>query len=262
MRFRWKGIGRRRWRTYRRHRRSRLRLRALALPRLRFPRLGRGPVAVLSLLILLVGAGWSLWRVDRAFRPSLLAIAEMKAKAMAADAVNEAISPEVLGDVKYDRLVHFQLNTRGDRVLYMQPDTVGINLIADRATRAVRARLAALDGQPVAISLAQVLGWSIFAGRGPALHLRIEPIGLPITNVRDRFEAAGINQTRHLIYLETTVAMRMVAPAVSREVDVSFQTPLTSAVINGEVPDYWPFAGYLGRPQGNSGSEPAAPPGR
>ena len=218
-------------RPYRRYRRPGPRLGRWP----RFPKLRRRIVALL-LLVGLLGAGyWSLWRVDRAFRPQFLAIVETKAKAMAADAVNEAISPEILGDVRYDKLIHFQLNAQGDRVLYMQPDTVSINLIADRATRAVRARLAVLDGQTLAIPLAQVLGWGIFANRGPAVHVRIEPVGLPVTYVRDRFEAAGINQTRHLIYLETTVVMRMIIPVVSAEVPLSFQTPLTSAVINGEV---------------------------
>ena len=87
--------------------------------------------------------------------------------------------------------------------------------------------------------LGQVLGNS----RSARLYGKFEANRHLRTKVVDRFEQAGINQTRHKIYLVVEAEMRIVIPLVSSAVKVESQVPLTEATIMGEVPHLYLNAG-------------------
>ena len=62
-------------------------------------------------------------------------------------------------------------------------------------------------------------------------------MGTVRVNVVDQFEAAGINQTRHKIYLNFDTSVRIVIPSKSGEAVVAAQMPLAESIIVGSVPD-------------------------
>ena len=51
------------------------------------------------------------------------------------------------------------------------------------------------------------------------------------------FESAGINQTRHRIYLEIKSKMGVVAPFVSKRVEVINEVNIAETVLIGDVPE-------------------------
>jgi hypothetical protein len=58
------------------------------------------------------------------------------------------------------------------------------------------------------------------------------------------FEEAGINQTRHTVYLRAAVTLRIVAPTGSSSVQVDHQIAIAESVIVGRVPEsYLAFGG-------------------
>lgn len=65
----------------------------------------------------------------------------------------------------------------------------------------------------------------------------------------DKFEAAGINQTRHSIYLTFDTELRIVIPAKSGETQVSAKVPVVESIIVGDVPSTFVNVngGLLGR---------------
>lgn len=207
------------------------------------------PWLVLLALFALLGsfAGWAAFRIDRLFRPQLVAIAEVKARELASQAINEAITADILSGVEYERLIRVIMDPSQRRVLLVQPDTVAINRIADRATRAADQALRRLNGQRLAVPVGQVLGYTLLARLGPDVAVVLEPVGSVVSIIRSEFEAAGVNQAHHRIILQTTASVRIVLPLVSRDVDVVFQTVLAEAIIHGEVPQtYWSWRGELG----------------
>ena len=62
------------------------------------------------------------------------------------------------------------------------------------------------------------------------------PAGAVRVNVVDKFEAAGINQTRHSIYLNFDTNIRIVIPSKGGEAVVGMQVPLVESIIVGGVP--------------------------
>ena len=71
---------------------------------------------------------------------------------------------------------------------------------------------------------------------GPDLKIKIEPIGNVNVEVMEEFESAGINQTRHQIYLLIETTLRVIIPPVMSDVTETTTFPICDYVIVGEVP--------------------------
>ena len=77
----------------------------------------------------------------------------------------------------------------------------------------------------------------LLSGRGPDIKVRIIPVGSVSTDFSDEFIQAGINQTRHKIYLELKTQVRIIVPLGSDIINVSTRVPITDTIIVGDVPD-------------------------
>ena len=132
----------------------------------------------------------------------------------------------------------------------MQPNNAEINRIAVTATLAIQKRLQDLAPVTVKVPLGQVFGSRILAGYGPNLPVRVIPIGLVESVINDVFDQAGINQTRHRIFIRVKAVVKMIVPLVNEEIRINTDIPLTEAVIVGEVPNVYVGSGGVILPSG------------
>jgi sporulation protein YunB len=186
---------------------------------------------------ILVMAG-ILQLIDTRLKPTIVAMAEAMARVAATDAMNKAINTKVAQSIKYEDLMSIKTDNRG-KVALVQPNTGEINRLSSVTAIEVQRCLGNLKNQRFSIPLGQALNSQAFAHWGPKLWVTLTPIGSVSTNVTDSFEQAGINQTRHRIYLEVKTVVKTVIPLVSSSVEVSTRVPLTEAVIMGEVPQVY-----------------------
>ena len=192
------------------------------------------PLAVFAVLVILVG-GFII--VEHNLRPTIKSIAEAEARWVATDAINQAIKDKI-ANVDYNQLIMVQKDNQGQIVL-MQPNIARINQLAADTTLAIQASLESLNDQRFYIPIGQVLGSQLLANYGPRVKVSIYPIGTVRTSVFDKFEAAGINQTRHRIYLDIETQVQVVVPLVTSDVTVSTQVPITDTVIVGRFPTFY-----------------------
>ncbi len=71
---------------------------------------------------------------------------------------------------------------------------------------------------------------------GPDVKIRMRPIGHITTRYISEFEDAGINQTRHKIYIETTTRVKMIMAVSSSELEIVNEIPIVETIIVGRVP--------------------------
>jgi sporulation protein YunB len=173
--------------------------------------------------------------LDFRIRPTLIQLARVTAQKIAIRAINESIQSNISPDIQYQNLMNIQLNTEG-RVSFIQPNTGAINRISSEATLAVQKKLQDLPKVTVKIPLWQIFGSRILAGSGPELPVKIIPVGLVESNINDHFDQAGINQTRHRIFVKIKATVKVIVPLVTEEVQVYTDIPLAEAVIVGDVP--------------------------
>lgn len=191
------------------------------------------PALILMLFILIVAAGF--WSVEIHLKPTMLTIAEAKAMALATKSINDVINEKVSKTIDPEALLTVRVDSRG-RVVFIQPNTMEINRLAADTTIKVQDAMKDMAEEKINIPIGQVLGSQLLASMGPKITVTIIPVGTVQVKVVDKFEQAGINQTKHMIYLMATTQVRIVVPLVSKSVDVSTQVPISEYVVIGEVP--------------------------
>jgi len=193
--------------------------------------------------------------VETHLKPTLMAIAEARATVIATQSINNVINEKVSQSIDPQSLVNIKLDNRG-RVVFIQPNTLEFNKLAADTTIKVQDALRAISDEKISIPIGQVLGSQLLASLGPKIVVTIIPVGTVQVKVVDKFEQAGINQTRHMIYLFATTSIRIVVPLVSSTVSVNTQVPIAEYVVVGEVPStYVQFPFPLPNENG-AGSQP------
>ena len=193
----------------------------------------------LLLAALLLLAGFLL--ADRNVKPLVFSLAEARSAAMASRVLSGAMA-EALGDgVGYDELMNVRMDEKG-QVALLSANTVRMNLLADRAGEAALRRLENMSSERVSVPLGAALGLTLLAGSGPLIPVSIVPVGSIGTNFVTEFEACGINQTRHKVYLQLTASIRIVIPTGAKTTQVTANMLVAESIIVGAVPEG--FVGY------------------
>lgn len=173
---------------------------------------------------------------ELSIRPTIVEIAEARAVQVATEAVNSSVQEKVMeNNMAYQDFVQLHKDTNG-RIVLMQANTIKVNQFAADVTLAIQKTLQDLEGQSFSIPLGQVTGSRILAALGPGIKVNIIPVGTVRVDVEDKFEQAGINQTRHRIYLGFDTRVRIVVPTLHSEARVATRVPLTESIIVGDVP--------------------------
>lgn len=191
------------------------------------------------LLLLLLLALFLL--IDRNFRPLVFSLAEARSAAMASQVLSGALAEAIEDGITYEDLMNVKMDQSG-QVALLSANTMAMNRLATRAGDAALRRLNNMSSERVTVPLGAVLGTTLFAGSGPGVPVSIVPIGSIFTDFATEFEACGINQTRHKVYLQVTANIRIVIPTGAKTTQVSANMLVAESIIVGRVPEG--FVGY------------------
>ena len=191
------------------------------------------------LLVLLLLALFLL--IDRNFKPLVFSLAEARSAAMASQVLSGALAEATQDGVTYEDLMNVKMDQNG-QVALLSANTMAMNRLATRAGDAALRRLNNMSSERVTVPLGAVLGTTLFSGSGPGVPVSIVPIGSIFTDFATEFEACGINQTRHKVYLQVTANIRIVIPTGAKTTQVSANMLVAESIIVGRVPEG--FVGY------------------
>ena len=188
----------------------------------------------LTLLMLVLAAAFLL--IDRNSRPLVFSLAGARIAAL-----NGALTEALEDGVEYDDLMNVRMDDSG-QVSLLSANTMRMNALADRAGDAALRKLETVSAQKVYVPLGAALGLTLFAGSGPRIPISIVPVGTVQTDFETEFEACGINQTRHKVYLQLSASIRIVIPTGAKTTNVSANMLVAESIIIGKVPES--FVGY------------------
>ncbi len=197
----------------------------------RFPVKTAGVILVVALILVV-----PFLIVEKNLKPTILTIARAYAEQIAVDAIQNAVNEKVAKSVEYKDLIFIRTDNRG-RIVLMQANTIKINNLAAETVLDIQKSLASLEGREIPIPMGQVLQSQLLATYGPKINVTLVPIGTVKVKVIDDFLQAGINQTRHRLYLNVSGRVKIVIPMASDYVEVTSQIPIAETIIVGEVPE-------------------------
>lgn len=169
-------------------------------------------------------------------RPVLEAMATAKVSNAVTQTLDGAITEEIVGSgLLYSDLVTMERDSTG-RVTALSSNMAELNNLRSGILGTVVAAVDTMDRAQLAIPIGNLTGVNFFTGRGIELPVEVVAVGAAHAEFQNQFSDAGINQTRHQINLEVTVAVNILLAGSSLPMDVSAQVPVAETVIVGTVP--------------------------
>ena len=178
---------------------------------------------------------------ERNFRPLVFSLAEARSAQLATQVLTSAVAQALEGETAYEELMNVRMDANG-QVALLSANTMRMNQLADKAGKAAQHMLETMSSEQVSVPLGAALGLTIFAGSGPRIPVSIVPVGSITTNFDTEFEACGINQTRHKVFLTVTAKIRIVIPNGAKTTEVTVNMLVAESIIVGAVPEG--FVGY------------------
>lgn len=196
---------------------------------------GKGRRLLRRALLAAVAAALCFLLLERNLEKVILDMAHARAEAMATEYLNEAVRDIMGGQVTYEDMINVRTDAQG-RVTMLQANAVRMNELATVTALEAQSHLESAEAQSVAIPLGAALGIPFLSALGPRVRVRIVPVSAVSAAFSTEFESAGINQTRHKIYLSLRTTVRLVIPSGARQVDLAGQMLIAESIIVGDVP--------------------------
>lgn len=194
------------------------------------------PPSLIIVLIIIIAFNSIIYIFGKRILPVVLNIGEIKIKSEAVKIMNEESVNVYSENFKYDDIIYIEKDADGN-ITMVRADTVKQNYLASQVVLKCDERLSELEDLGVKIPLGYLTNNVMFYNMGPKITVKMQQVGNITTSYESEFESAGINQTRHKIYLNLTTTMRITVPFNSKEVEVTCQIPVSDTIIVGKIPE-------------------------
>ena len=173
---------------------------------------------------------------EKQLRPTVDAVAAYEISLAAAQLIEQSVY-EVLEEqnTSYGQLVELVRSTDG-RIEAVRADTVAINRLKSQITGRIAENLQSREKASVSVPIGSLSGFGALSARGPEIEILYLPKGRINAVITDKFESAGINQTKHQLSLEVEVTVAAVLAGYSVGTEVSTNCLLAETVLIGEIP--------------------------
>ena len=188
----------------------------------------------LAILVVLCAAAL-LIAMEQNLSQTMLDMAFAQAYSMAVETLNGAVQKVTERGVQYDELIDAHTDGNG-RITMLRANTMRMNELAAQTALLAERELNSIENQFVEIPLGAALGIRSLSGFGPRIAVQILPVGAVHASFDTELETAGINQTRHKIFLTLRATVSLIIPTGSQRVEVVSMLPIAESIIVGEVP--------------------------
>ena len=177
-----------------------------------------------------------MYTFNRKILPAVMKVAEEKLKREATDIINETALEIYSKDFSYEDIMIVEKDTEGN-ITMLRADTVKLNYLASKMALACNEKIGELNNLGLEVPLGYMSENLIFHNLGPNIGIKMSQIGSITKDYESIFESAGINQTRHKIYLNIHLKLNVIIPLRSQEVEIVSQIPISETIIVGKIPN-------------------------
>lgn len=176
------------------------------------------------------------WMVVRV-RPIILEMAENASGDIVEYIINEAVNEEIAANsANYHEIVSFEKSENGEiRAVYT--NTIKINELKSGIIKRIQDKIRNYDTIEVKVPLGAIFDLELFPALGPRIKFEMISTGFINADFSSKFDAAGINQTKHQIDVIIDAELGVVGAMGNRSVQVITSVPVAQSVIVGDVPE-------------------------
>lgn len=176
-----------------------------------------------------------IYYFDKVVQPTVMLVADSEMRARVVEIINKNIVSVYESKFNYDDIIYVEKDSNG-KVVMLRADTVKLNALATEVAILSQQEIKEVGSIGVKMPLGYITKNNILSYYGPSITVKMEPIGRVETSYDSVFESAGINQTRHKIYINVKTDLKIILPLTNREVEVKHEIPVAETVIVGDIP--------------------------
>ncbi|HSH35997.1 sporulation protein YunB [Schnuerera sp.] len=191
---------------------------------------------VLWLIALLLVGLYIYKYIDKNIVPTVVAISQIRARAITSEAINATIKNKIKRDINYNDLIFVKYDNEG-KVTLMQANTILMNNIAAEVALEVQEQLKMISESVIKVPLRNAFDTQLI--NLPSVRIKIIPQGAVSVDFATEFESTGINQTRHRIYIIVVTDIKMIVPLESENMRITTNIPIAETIIVGDVPEQY-----------------------
>lgn len=180
--------------------------------------------------------GIFIYYINILISPAVITASDVEARAKVTEIINSVIINEYSKKFNYDDIIHVDKD-KEDNIVMIKADTLKMNKIACDVAVESQNQLKKIGEVGLKLPLGYILRNNLLAFFGPDIMVKMKPVGYIETKYLSDFQSAGINQTRHKIYVEVKTNMRIIVPFNSKDIEVKNEVPISETIIVGKVPD-------------------------
>lgn len=201
-----------------------------------------GKKRALLLFIFLLAALLALVLVAMShLKPVLTSLATARVSNTVNAIVTAAVNDTVYsGGVDYDSLISFEKDVEG-RITAVKSNMAECNRLQSAIIEEVLEKLSEVSTRELSVPVGTLLGSPFLSGRGPLIRVRMQSVGSSSAHFENAFTSAGINQTKHQIYLVVDVYVSILLPGFSTTTKLSNTYAVAETVIVGSVPETYTY---------------------
>jgi sporulation protein YunB len=233
-------------------------------------RLRKGPlpfryVVLISFTLFVFITLQGLWLVDRGIEPTLMHVAQRKTEEIASLAINEAIINKLFDSIDMQDILVSKEDKDGN-IVYAGVNQQIVNKVQNQSAIVVQEFLKEIEegripksiesnelglsknhsnepGVIMSIPLGQATENSLLANLGPKIPIKFTIVGDVNTDIEEKIETVGINNTWISINIIVTVKAKVVIPFATETATVTRPIQIMGQFIPGEVPIYYNQSG-------------------
>ncbi len=161
----------------------------------------------------------------------LISISEATIRSVTTVAVNDAIYYTL-----NDYLITIDRDAAGN-VTSITTDSLKINKIARDTAYLSQENLTKMSAEGIMVPIGALTGIEALAGFGQKINIKIIPISNVECKFVSKFVGAGINQTKHSLYLEIVSDISIILPSKSTNLASTIEVLICESIITGKIPD-------------------------
>ena len=174
--------------------------------------------------------------LDNHIRPLVKSVLFNQAQTVSINVINQVVMEELSRlDINYSDIVDIQKDSDG-KILAVTTDMKKINSLKSLMTVSIQEKINNMGSQKIKVPIGSFTGTDLFNGRGPKISIEVNMSSSVVIDFKSEFVSAGINQTKHKLYLDISTQVFALIPGYPVETVANTNVLIAETIIVGDVP--------------------------
>lgn len=180
----------------------------------------------------------TFYYIEKRLSPTIKDIARFKVEQLANHAINETLSKNIAQGTDFRQLIEFQRDEQG-RIQSALFNNNEYSRIVSETIKQIVPILEEMEAEAIKLPLGQILQSNLLAALGPAIPIRLVPLGDVRVNMETRIQDTGINNVLYTAVLVIETKVKIVIPFSTEPATIRSELPISNALIVGNVPQFY-----------------------